>query len=116
MARFRYGEDTNGNGLFDEGEWIDELHGTDPTHVNHKTKLTLARSTDAALKDDVYFTNLTVECVLEGVQRANQRCIYLAQPIKVTGTTTNYLGQQLTLPFRPTGTNYSEASCISVGV
>lgn len=107
MARFRYGEDTNGNGLFDEGEWIDELHGTDPTHVNHKTKLTLARSTDAALKDDVYFTNLTVECVLEGVQRANQRCIYLAQPIKVTGTTTNYLGQQLTLPFRPTGTNYS---------
>lgn len=103
--------DLNGNGLIDQGEVLDVLHGGDLAHANHQSFATKARSSiPAGYRDDLYATNLLVNCVTEGVER-NQDCLYLSQSLKIdettTPSTTNFYSQSLKLPLKLVGENYS---------
>lgn len=103
--------DLNGNGLIDQGEVLDVLHGGDLAHANHQSFATKARSAiPAGYRDDLYATNLLVNCVTEGVER-NQDCLYLSQSLKIdettTPSTTNFYSQSLKLPLKLVGENYS---------
>ena len=98
-ALIKLGEypDLNGNGLID--------------HANHQSFATIARSSiPADYQDDLYATNLLVNCVTEGVAR-NQDCLYLSQSLKIdettTPSTTNFYSQSLKLPLKLVGENYS---------
>lgn len=112
-ALIKLGEypDLNGNGLIDQGEVLDVLHGGDRTHANHQSFATKARSSiPEGYRDDLYATNLLVNCVTEGVER-NQDCLYLSQSLKIdettTPSTTNFYCQSLKLPLKLVGENYS---------
>ena len=103
--------DLNGNGLIDQGEVLDVLHGGDLAHANHQSFATKARSSiPAGYRDDLYATNLLVNCVTEGVERS-QDCLYLSQSLKIdettTPSTTNFYSQSLKLPLKLVGENYS---------
>lgn len=101
----------DGDKLIDTGDVLDVLHGGDLTHANHKAFATKARSDiPAGYQDDLYATNLLVNCVTEGVER-NQDCLYLSQSLKIDETatpwTTNFYSQSLKLPLKLSSDTYS---------
>ncbi len=88
---FEGGLDANGNGLFSTGELRDELHAN-PSHANNQ-------GTVYGYADGAIFRNEPVPYQSAGLSTQNVQCLYLTQPRKINGSTTNYYPNIIKMPF-----------------
>jgi hypothetical protein len=88
---FEGGLDANGNGYAATGEIRDELHAN-PSHANNQ-------GTVYGYADGAIFRNEPVPYQSAGLSTQNVQCLYLTQPRKINGSTTNYYPNIIKMPF-----------------
>ena len=88
---FEGGLDANGNGYAATGEIRDELHAN-PSHANNQ-------GTVYGYADSAIFRNEPVPYQSAGISTQNVQCLYLPQPRKMNGVTTNFYPNIIKMPF-----------------
>ena len=88
---FEGGLDANGNGYAATDEIRDELHAN-PSHANNQ-------GTVYGYADGAIFRNEPVPYQSAGLSTQNVQCLYLTQPRKINGSTTNYYPNIIKMPF-----------------
>ena len=88
---FEGGLDANGNGYAATGEIRDELHAN-PSHANNQ-------GTVYGYADGTIFRNEPVPYQSAGLSTQNVQCLYLPQPRKINGSTTNFYPTTIRMPF-----------------
>ena len=88
---FEGGLDANGNGEAATGEVRDELHAN-PSHANNQ-------GTVYGYADGAIFRNEPVPYQSAGLSTQNVQCLYLTQPRKINGSTTNFYPNIIKMPF-----------------
>ena len=88
---FEGGLDANGNGYAATGEIRDELHAN-PSHANNQ-------GTVYGYADGAIFRNEPVPYQSAGLSTQNVQCLYLPQPRKINGSTTNFYPTIIKMPF-----------------